>query len=349
MHIGVDVSKKQMSRLKNGHSVRVKKGEGLLIVNPQRYDLMSRAFLSGKASTISLTPEEILANARKVNPEAHQEEMGTQMQDNSKLAVPKSSTYKGTPTEKDLNREGLAELQRKILADQAKYKAMSEQKRKEYRMKQIVLLLKQAKYRQEYPEDVESIVPNRPYLPVKRPDTYAFEKSLSDVARARPVASFPTPRPTAEKPESALFGAFATAPSASKYTQDVEKQKGRQKAFEELPLGFGIGKFVSNAGGHRTKSGNYAGNYLQHSALENASANHMQEQAISFGINRARKNMYVVGMGVSSHHRPRTEGVGVGGNVLRQTNPALRPQPFSSSFQLASTLPPSFQRLHNSV
>jgi hypothetical protein len=172
-----------------------------------------------------------------------------------------------------------------------------------------------------------------------------FEQSLSNIARGRPVASFPTPPPTAERPASDLFGAFATAPSASEQT----KLRDRQKAFEELPLGFGIGKFVSNAGGHRTKSGNYAGNYLQHSALENASANHMQEQAINFGINRARKNMYVVGMGVSSHHRPRTEGVGVGGNVLRQTNPALRPQPFSSSFQLASTLPPSFQRFHNSV
>ena len=35
----VDVSKKQMSRLRNGHSVRVKKGKGVcLIVDPTNFN-----------------------------------------------------------------------------------------------------------------------------------------------------------------------------------------------------------------------------------------------------------------------------------------------------------------------
>ena len=43
-------------------------------------------------------------------------------------------------------------------------------------------------------------------------------------------------------------------------------------------------------------------------------------------------------------------GVGGGGNLLVNNAPqALRSQPYSSSFQLQHTLPPQYQRLHNSV
>jgi hypothetical protein len=67
------LSAKQRSRLRNGHPVRLKKGEGLiLIVHPERYDLMSKTFSQGKTRTVALTPEEVMANM-KVSPEAHQE------------------------------------------------------------------------------------------------------------------------------------------------------------------------------------------------------------------------------------------------------------------------------------
>lgn len=43
-------------------------------------------------------------------------------------------------------------------------------------------------------------------------------------------------------------------------------------------------------------------------------------------------------------------GVGGGGNLLTHSRPqALRSQPYSASFQLQHTMPPQFQRLHNSV
>jgi hypothetical protein len=68
-----NISAKQRSRLRNGHPVRVKKGEGFnLLVHPERFDLMSKTFNRGKARTIALTAEEVLANM-KVSPEAHQE------------------------------------------------------------------------------------------------------------------------------------------------------------------------------------------------------------------------------------------------------------------------------------
>jgi hypothetical protein len=56
------LSTKQVSRLRNGHKVRVGCGLGELIVHPERYDSMERTFRKGKKMTIQLTPEELSAN-----------------------------------------------------------------------------------------------------------------------------------------------------------------------------------------------------------------------------------------------------------------------------------------------
>lgn len=64
------MSDHQRRRLHNGHSVRVKKGEGIMLVNPANYGTMSRTFLRNKAKEIKLSPEEIEAN-RMISPEAH--------------------------------------------------------------------------------------------------------------------------------------------------------------------------------------------------------------------------------------------------------------------------------------
>lgn len=56
------ISAKQLSRLRNGHKVRVGSGLGQLVVHPSRYDAMERTFHKGKNMTISLSPEELMAN-----------------------------------------------------------------------------------------------------------------------------------------------------------------------------------------------------------------------------------------------------------------------------------------------
>ena len=56
------MSPKQVSRLRNGHKVRVGCGLGQLVVHPERYDAMERVFKKGKKMTIQLTPEELSAN-----------------------------------------------------------------------------------------------------------------------------------------------------------------------------------------------------------------------------------------------------------------------------------------------
>jgi hypothetical protein len=61
--IGVgDMSPKQVSRLRNGHKVRVGCGLGKLMVHPERFDSMEKTFRKGKKMTLQLSPEEISAN-----------------------------------------------------------------------------------------------------------------------------------------------------------------------------------------------------------------------------------------------------------------------------------------------
>lgn len=68
--VSIDVSPKQMSRLRNGHRVRVKKaieGQGVnLIVDPAKFDTMSRSFSKGTAYQMQLSPDELHANKQAV-------------------------------------------------------------------------------------------------------------------------------------------------------------------------------------------------------------------------------------------------------------------------------------------
>jgi hypothetical protein len=74
MHVvGIDVSHKQLSKLRNGHPVRIRKGKGFnLLVHPERYDIITQTFGRGKALQVALSPEEINANKEyAMSPEAH--------------------------------------------------------------------------------------------------------------------------------------------------------------------------------------------------------------------------------------------------------------------------------------
>jgi len=72
--IGVDISPKQQSRLRNGHKVRIKQGTGVcLVVSPGNYDITSRAFRRNKGVELQLSPDEIEEN-RLVSPEMQQDD-----------------------------------------------------------------------------------------------------------------------------------------------------------------------------------------------------------------------------------------------------------------------------------
>ena len=65
----IEASPAQLSKLRNGRSVRVKRGTGFnLIVHPETYSLATRAFSKNKGIELSLSPEELEANE---NPEIY--------------------------------------------------------------------------------------------------------------------------------------------------------------------------------------------------------------------------------------------------------------------------------------
>jgi len=76
--ITIDASPHQVSKLRNGHPVRIKKGTGFnLVVNPNTYSIVSKAFARNKGIQVSLSPEELQAN-RSLSPEQHSELQQTQ-------------------------------------------------------------------------------------------------------------------------------------------------------------------------------------------------------------------------------------------------------------------------------
>jgi hypothetical protein len=68
--ISIDASAKQLSRLRNGHRVRIKspiEGKGVnLLVDPSKFDAASRSFAKGSAYQIQLSPDELMANKSAV-------------------------------------------------------------------------------------------------------------------------------------------------------------------------------------------------------------------------------------------------------------------------------------------
>lgn len=77
MHvISIQGSKAQKSKLRNGHKVRIKHGKGFnVIVSPNTYHVVSRAFLRNKGVSLQLTPDELAMN-KAPSPEMQQTIMG---------------------------------------------------------------------------------------------------------------------------------------------------------------------------------------------------------------------------------------------------------------------------------
>ena len=71
--VSISASPKQLSKLRNGHRVRIKQGTGFnVVVNPTTYRLVARTFAKNKGIDIALSPEEIEMN-KLYSPERHRE------------------------------------------------------------------------------------------------------------------------------------------------------------------------------------------------------------------------------------------------------------------------------------
>lgn len=91
--IGVSLSPHQRRRLHSGHSVRVKQGSGIMLVNPSNFGLMSKTFLRNKAKEIRLSPEEVMAN-KMISPEAHSN-IRSELASEEREVTPITSTISG--------------------------------------------------------------------------------------------------------------------------------------------------------------------------------------------------------------------------------------------------------------
>lgn len=69
MHIvHVDLSHKQLHKLRKGGKIRIKKGKGFcLVVHPGNYSIITRSFGKNKGVDVALSPEEVSANQQLVN------------------------------------------------------------------------------------------------------------------------------------------------------------------------------------------------------------------------------------------------------------------------------------------
>jgi len=160
-----------------------------------------------------------------------------------------------------------------------------------------------------------------------------------------------------------------SAPSPEEHEITIGKQRAVPVVAPVVPVvkgaGIGYGKFVGYTGlkAPRIPSvsdmfrhtmemealGKHTGHHygvLHRAALGNLYANEASSK-MTATMERAERET-PVGRGMCG--RGLEGGVGGGGNLLVNNAPqALRSQPYSSSFQLQHTLPPQYQRLHNSV
>ena len=64
--VHIKASPNELSKLRKGHKVRISsamEGEGFnLLIDPSRYDTLTRTFSRGKGMQIQLSPQEIVAN-----------------------------------------------------------------------------------------------------------------------------------------------------------------------------------------------------------------------------------------------------------------------------------------------
>jgi len=114
-HITIDASPRQLSKLRNGHAVRINHGTGFnLIVHPKNYRLVARAFNNGKGAQIALSPEEIAANhqASAGQPVAIQNPQAPQASP-TPVVITGSGIF-GSAGDKLLNKVGMRDIAYKV-------------------------------------------------------------------------------------------------------------------------------------------------------------------------------------------------------------------------------------------
>jgi hypothetical protein len=115
MHkIQVDLSHKQLHKLKKGGKVRIKKGTGFnLIVSPANFNLMTRSFGRSKGLDVVLSPEELQAN-RNLIPEIEDATLGSAQADQMEPSDIQGKGIFGKHADRLLEKHGLKKKAYKV-------------------------------------------------------------------------------------------------------------------------------------------------------------------------------------------------------------------------------------------
>ena len=326
-------SPKQLSRLRNGHKVRIKQhvsGKGFqMVVKPEKYNTISRAFGRGKGVEIALSPEEILGNQQST-PEMEGEGI---FQDVGKVLK------KG------------AKLLKKPLSDVADFVL---DKGAEYAGPALGAVLAAGATAVGQPQlipgalmignEAGKALGNMGKKALKKEKNKLIEKHLGD------------------RPKSANNVGTTNVPARSGYNNSLQGQEMYDRSLGQL------NDLTGSNMGYMGRAGLANMNYIQLQALADQARQEQMNRPTSIDaagghsfnsnmignrgsyrwVGGAGEGLYAgkQGRGMYSGSGFRASGGQVGARGQAVLPPALQSQPYAANFQFQHTLPPQYQHLH---
>lgn len=346
-HRGIDVgendwrkirfgaSQKQLSRLRNGHKVRIKphiSGRGFnMIVKPEKYNIISRAFGRGKGVEVALSPEEILGNAQ-ARDESDMEGEGI-FQDVGKVIK------KG------------AKLLKKPISDVADFVL---DKGAEYAGPALGAVLAAGATAVGQPELIPGAlaIGNMAGNELGKMGKKALKKEKNKLIEKH----------LGDRPKSATNVGTTNVPARAGYNNSLQGQEIYDRSLGQL------NDLTGSNMGYMGRAGLENMNYIQLQALADQARQEQMNRPTtvdaagghSFNSNMvgnrgsyrwvggAGEGLYAgkQGRGMYAGSGFRASGGQVGASGQAVLPPALQSQPYSANFQFQHTLPPQYQHLH---
>ncbi len=355
--IKFDASKKQLSRLRNGHRVRIKphmKGKGFcMIVDAGNYNIATRSFGRGKGVELALSPEEILANSQargQMEGDGIFDDVGKAFKSGAE-AVSKGAKKVGKviePVAKEVGRAGLKELSKG--ADQLIDMGV------------------------DYAPELLSGALSAGAMALGQPELVPVAGMVGEVA-GKQLGKLAGKEAKKQKDKLVARGDKALAPkkkssNRGSATSNQRSQIPNSRAGQEL-YDRSLGEMNNLLGtnyGYMGRSGLESMDYIQLQALADQArqaqmsrpttiddpqrgafnSNQLGNRGSMRWIGGSGEGLYAgkQGRGIYAGRGFRASGGQVGGRGARVLPPALQSQPYSSNFQFGATLPPQYQHIH---
>ena len=346
-------SPKQISRLRNGHRVRIKprmSGKGYcMIVNPSHYSTISRSFGRGKGVELALSPEEILQNQQSRG-DAGME--GEGIFDDIGKAVSKGAKAVGkviVPIGKEAGRAGLKALSQgaDTLIDTAV----------------------------DYAPELLSGALSAGAMAIGQPELVPGAMAVGNIA-GKQLGKLAGKEAKKQKDKLVAKGDKALAPkpkrSDNRGSASSNQRAGLSNSLEgqeiyDRSMGE-MNQLLGTNYGYMGRAGLAGLDYMTLQALaeqarqrqmerpttidqpsrSNFSSNMIGNRGSMRWIGGSGEGLYAgrQGRGIYAGKGFRASGGQIGGKGTPVLPPALQSQPYSANFQFSHTLPPQYQHIH---